>query len=97
MECNYYGDKEDTPDIDSEYINERVITRCNADAIHVLRLVTIPQNQVQAHLLYKRICVCQKHGEYLCNDAPFKWENLPNLKAMQVKEEMLITNLRGKD
>ncbi len=56
--------------------------KCKKEAKHVLRLITIPKSQCQAHLMYKRIGVCQEHGEYLCNDAEFKWEKV----HMTVKE-----------
>ena len=92
MQCEFYCSEIDALGLESEIFDkqqERII--CKADAIHVLRLVTIPQSQVQAHLLYKRLCVCQKHGEYLCNDAPFKWENLPNLTVEEQKNLKIFT------
>ena len=57
--------------------------KCEKKAVYVLRLITIPSNQCQAHLLRERKCVCKEHAEYLCTDAPFKWENMPSLTVAE--------------
>ncbi len=87
MECEYIGTK---IGIDAE--NGKIdCSNCNNEAINVLRLITIPRSQAQAFLLYKRMCVCKPHAEYLCNDAPFKWENLPSVSVeteLKTRKEM---------
>ena len=76
MKCEYAGDKIGIEGEEGSY--------CNNKAEKVLRLITIPRNECQKYLIYKRICVCKEHAIYLCNDAPFKWENLPNSSIEEV-------------
>jgi hypothetical protein len=75
IKCEYQGTK---IGIESEQ-GQIDCEKCTAEAKYVVRLITIPMSQMQAHLLFKRLCVCTEHGEYLCTDAPFKWENLPSV------------------
>jgi len=64
--------------------------QCEEEAKYVLRLITIPKNQCQSHLLFKRIVACTKHAEYLCNDSEFKYEKLHSMKPKNVSNEQLI-------
>jgi hypothetical protein len=63
---------------------------CKNKATRVLRLITIPKNECQKHLLYKRIVACEEHAEELCNNSELRYENLPNMKPEEVLKEQLI-------
>ncbi len=89
MKCEYKGDK---IGIEGE-VGETACEICDNEATKVLRLITIPQSQCQTKLLFKHLCICQGHAEYLCNDAEFKWENLPNTNP---EEEMKIRDSHSK-
>ncbi len=69
---------------------------CEEKATRVLRLITIPQNECQKQLIYKRIIACEEHAEILCNSSEFKYENLPNIKPEDVSEEQLLREYNKK-
>ena len=56
MKCEYKGDK---IGIEGEVGNTACET-CDNNATKVLRLITIPQSQCQAKLLFKHLCICQE-------------------------------------
>ena len=94
MKCEYVGEK---IKIEGETSTEPSCPdcHCNNEATHVLRLITIPESKIQTPLLYQRKCICKKHAIYLCNDAPFKWENLHHTveEELERREELgLITS-----
>ena len=84
MKCEYQGTK-----IGIEGETEE--GKCNNDATNVLRLITIPKSRIQSNLFYTRKMVCKGHSEYLCNDAEFKWENLPNQKVEDEEKRRGLT------